>query len=107
MRGANKKHHYCYRIDFDDGYYLGCRSCDCDPEDDTGYKGSGVACLMRRQRTFTKTILSRHKTKLHAFIAEALLLRTHYGNPTLLNMSRGHAMSIPDFGGDEHSDWQI
>ena len=86
--------HYCYRIDFEDGFYIGARSCECVPELDS-YKGSGVACLIRRGKLFEKTILSTHPTKEHAFIAEAVLLRKFCNDSRLLNLSRGHVMRLP------------
>ena len=56
--------------------------------------------MLRRRKVKSKTILSTHQTKDHAFIAEALMIRSNYGNPRLLNISRGHVMKLPNWGND-------
>jgi hypothetical protein len=74
------RYHYTYRMDrtcspdherFGE-YYIGVRSCDCKPEKDTRYRGSGVV-LKKKQKGgvhYRKTILATFATREEALADE-------------------------------------
>jgi hypothetical protein len=91
-----KKYHYVYRINFVEipGVYFGSRSCDCLPEEDTGYLGSPVTYKIYWDLyTPIKTILiSDFEDRKPANIYEKDLIRQQWKrNQSLsLNIAAGN-----------------
>ena len=67
------KRHYVYELKFDNGMkYLGVRTCDGDPEEDS-YKGSSSIITKEQLATCKKVILSEHPTRNEAVLEEVRL----------------------------------
>lgn len=86
------RYHYVYRLDGPIGlYYIGIRSCDVPPEQDT-YKGSGslLRDFQKRGYVFRKTILKVCKSRREALDLEAELVTGRQVNdPKCLNQVCG------------------
>lgn len=64
--------HYTYLIQHnsENKRYIGVRSCDCDPVDDTEYWGSSKHLPSNMQETHTKIILKEHVSRKEAVAHE-------------------------------------
>ena len=83
--------HYVYRITIPDGrYYIGVRSCECDPGHDP-YWGSGtIIKRLLRKNASRKDILSTHETREEAAQAEAdLVTPERLLDPLCVNQKTG------------------
>lgn len=81
--------HYVYRITEGSKYYIGVRSCRSKLPENDRYMGSGSWPLrMMRRNHATKTILSRHLSRLEADAEEDRQLRFHIGKPGCMNIKR-------------------
>jgi len=71
-----KKYHYVYRLENIDNnkYYIGCRSCSCDPKSDNYFSSSKlVKKLIKNGNIFNKTILKVFNNREDAILYEMFL----------------------------------
>lgn len=101
--------HYCYRIDFEDGFvYFGSRTCRCAIADDS-YMGSPKthAAKWLSDSRRDKTVVSVHATRRLANKAEAKLIRDFWAMNKPLSLNA----AIPGLDwyclGDDHPAKQL
>lgn len=81
-----RKYHYVYKVSFDKRFYIGVRSCDCPPKEDTQYIGSGNFILYKpKYHPPVKVILSIFLCRSDAEREEAWLLQEHIGKGFCMN----------------------
>jgi hypothetical protein len=93
--------HYVYEIRLGALYYIGCRSCECDPQDDVGYMGSGIWCLYSFHSTLpgrVKTILSVWPSREQASDEEARLIAENRGKVGCMNRRTPRRRKIESAG---------
>jgi len=103
-----KKYHYTYWLSASPTEnYIGCRSCNCKPEDDTAYMSSSntVKEMIAAGRQFHKHILKVWPTRKEAVAHEILMHRVLdvARNPLFLNKARQKSTGF-DTTGKQHSE---
>lgn len=82
------KQHYVYELQFENGMkYIGARTCDCEPENDS-YLGSSKVLTKEQLNNCKKVILAKFSTREEA-IAEEIRLHELYdvsSNPNYYNL---------------------
>jgi hypothetical protein len=75
-----KRYHYLYMIEhmFTGKFYLGIRSCDCKPEEDTSYMGSGSNLKDISNKLLRKKILSTFADRSIADAVETLIVNEDF-----------------------------
>jgi len=82
--------HYTYKLESEDGFfYIGSRTCSCDPCDDP-YMGSGN---WPREKTrngvlLNKSILSIHADRKTACEQESFLIEQNWNDPKCMNLTK-------------------
>lgn len=85
--------HYVYKIHYGNAFYIGVRSCECEPEIDS-YMGSGNRCLFRPSTNARKEILSMHETRELAEWEESRLIAENKTNIWCRNKKRSRVFKF-------------
>ena len=76
----DKKYHYMYMLQhiLTSKIYIGISSCDCPPEEDTGYMGSGAELKEIDNKLLHKTIITTFTDRGVADAAETLIVNKEF-----------------------------